>query len=61
LLFESKNTKNRGCPLTLAILDNPLIDKAFTVFSVSVIVGDFLQFPMGHRHKSWHKVGRLKR
>jgi hypothetical protein len=38
---------------------NPVMDKAFRVFSVSVIVGDFLGFPMSPGHKSGHKFKRL--
>jgi len=38
---------------------NPCIDKAFPVFSVSVIVGDFLRFPMSRGHKLGHKLRAL--
>ena len=38
---------------------NPLIDKAFTVFSVSVIVGGFVGFPLSLGHKLGHKLGAL--
>ena len=52
---QCKNTKKGDYLQHLDDRHSPLTIKVFLVFSVSVIVGDFLQFPMSHRHDFGHK------